>query len=202
VRGFAQYRLGPKLLTVPDARILAGPVTADGPAGAGCTAQEINGGTCDLNDFVTAYPRHILVQPVGGSVSLEGNLELRYPIWADRLRGAAFLDFGQVWRHADDVRLGDVRFTPGIGVRYFSPVGPIRIHVGYDPGSAERLSVMTTEVCDARMTPCGPIEPGVDYDVRDLGNRRQLRSLPPVLWNRNSSFTDRLQFHFSIGQAF
>lgn len=202
VRGFAQYRLGPKLLTVNAANTLAQPAGVPGRPGAGCTAQEINGGTCDISDFVLENPGQLVVQPVGGGVSLEGNLEVRYPVWRDQLRGAVFVDFGQVWRAHDDVRFADLRFTPGAGFRYFSPVGPIRIDVGYNSGIAERLPVMTTEVCYVRVSPCGAIEPGVEYDPADLANRRTLRALPSVWYRPDSSFIDRLQFHFSIGQAF
>jgi hypothetical protein len=46
VRGFAQYRLGPKLLTVDAARVLTRPAEQ---GGAGCTAHEINAGDCDVS---------------------------------------------------------------------------------------------------------------------------------------------------------
>jgi hypothetical protein len=42
----------------------------------------------------------------------------------------------------------------------------------------------------------------VTYAQGDLANRRKLRTLTPVAWRPHDSFTDRLQFHFSIGQAF
>jgi outer membrane protein assembly factor BamA len=202
VRGFPQYRLGPRLLTVNAAATLARPVDVPGNAGAGCSAQEINRGTCDISVFARENPGELVVQPVGGSVSLEANVEARFPVWRDLLRGAVFLDFGQVWRHAREFRPRELEFTPGVGIRYFSPVGPIRIDVGYNSGRAELLPVMTTEVCDASMTPCGPILPGEAYDPARLANRRTLRALPPVLWQPYGSFVDRLQFHFSIGQAF
>ncbi|CAN5823541.1 hypothetical protein BH23GEM9_BH23GEM9_24590 [soil metagenome] len=201
VRGFAQYRLGPKLLTVDAAGALAQPVSADRP-GAGCTAQAINAGTCDVSDFARDYPGLLDVRPVGGAVTLEGNLEVRFPLWSDMLRGATFIDLGQVWRDAGDVRASQIRVTPGAGIRYFSPVGPVRIDVGYNPGGAERLTVITTEVCDARLSPCGDVQPDVVYQAGDLENRRTLRAQAPVAWQPYTSFTRRLQFHFSIGQAF
>jgi outer membrane protein assembly factor BamA len=199
VRGFAQYRLGPKLLTADAAGVLAQP--ADG-FGAGCTAQQINAGTCDVSAVARDYPGRLDVRPTGGAIMLEGNLEVRYPIWSERLRGATFVDVGQVWRDRDDVSLSGLRLTPGLGIRYFSPVGPIRIDVGYNAGGAERLTVVTTEVCDTRQVPCADIEPDVSYAPGDLANRRKLRTLPAVLWQPYSSFGSRLQFHFSIGQAF
>jgi outer membrane protein assembly factor BamA len=199
VRGFAQYRLGPKLLTVDAARVLTRPAAQ---GGAGCTAHEVNAGDCDVSLLAAERPGNLYVQPVGGAVALEGNIEVRYPVWADRLRGATFLDFGQVWRSHGDVSLSRVQFTPGVGIRYFSPIGPIRVDVGYNPTRAERLAVVTTEVCDARDTPCGDIQPGAVYSPDELANRRKLRTQPSVMWQPLDSFMDRLQFHFSIGQAF
>jgi outer membrane protein assembly factor BamA len=202
VRGFAQYRLGPKLLTVDAANTLALPAGVPGSPGAGCTAQQINGGGCDVSRLVEEAPGALNVQPVGGNVSIEGNIEVRYPIWADRVRGATFLDFGQVWRSVEEATVRSLRFTPGLGVRYFSPIGPIRVDVGYNPSGAEWLTVMTTEVCERVATECIDIDPDRTYMPDQLGNRRKLRSLPAVRWQPYDSFMDRLQFHFSIGQAF
>jgi outer membrane protein assembly factor BamA len=201
VRGFAQYRLGPKLLTADAVELLAQPATGPQP-GAGCTAQQINAGTCDVSAIAREQPSRLGVRPVGGSVMLEGNVEVRFPIWSDRLRGVTFLDVGQVWREHTDVQFGQLQFTPGLGVRYFSPVGPIRIDIGYNAGGAERLTVVTTEVCDRRQDPCGDIQPDVSYSPADLGYLSRLRTLSPVSWQPYTSFGSRLQFHFSIGQAF
>jgi outer membrane protein assembly factor BamA len=201
VRGFAQYRLGPKLLTVDAAGTLAQPVES---GGAGCSAQEINAGSCDVSALARHEPEALDEQPVGGAVLLEGNLEVRFPVWGDYLRAAAFMDIGQVWRTEKTVRLGQLAWTPGLGIRYFSPIGPLRVDIGYNPAGAELLPVVTTEVCDDRNrpAPCTDILPDVTYAPGDLANRRKLRALPPVVWRPYDSFTDRLQFHFSIGQAF
>ena len=197
VRGFAQYRLGPKLLTVDAARVLARP---DSLGGAGCTPQEINAGKCDLAQLAARHPDQLDARPVGGAVLIEGNVEVRVPLLVDRVRGALFVDFGQVWRTPGEVRLSGIAWSPGIGVRYFSPIGPIRVDLGYNAQGAERLSVLTTEVCDASQDPCGPIEVGQTY--QQLANRTTLRLQPAVAWDPYDSFTDRLQIHFSIGQAF
>jgi outer membrane protein assembly factor BamA len=194
VRGFAQYRLGPKLLTIDDGRILAD------TAGfrPGCAPQDINDGICDVGELAARAPGEFQVRPVGGAVLLEGNIEARFPIWADRVRGAAFLDVGQVWRSVDEVNLGELAWTPGFGIRYHSPIGPIRIDVGYNPAGAERLAVVTTEICHRTAEDvCEDIEPDVTYPFDELGNRRKLRALPSVIWQ-----PERFQFHFSIGQAF
>jgi outer membrane protein assembly factor BamA len=98
----------------------------------------------------------------------------------------------------DDVDLRALAWTPGVGIRYTSPIGPIRVDVGYNPAGSERLAVVTTEVCHRTAEDaCVDIEPGVSYPLEELGNRRNLRSLPSVMWQ-----PERFQFHFSIGQAF
>jgi outer membrane protein assembly factor BamA len=194
VRGFAQYRLGPKLLTIDDGRVLAD------TAGfrPGCTPQEINAGVCDISQLADRAPGEFEVRPVGGAVLLEGNMEARFPIFSERVRGAAFLDVGQVWRSVDEVDLRGLAWTPGFGIRYLSPIGPIRIDVGYNPAGAERLAVVTTEVCHRTADDgCEDIEAGVTYPIDELGNRRKLRTLPSVMWQ-----PERFQVHFSIGQAF
>lgn len=196
VRGFAQYRLGPKLLTVDAARTLA----RTDSLGAGCAPQTINAGECDVSELARAHPDQLKLQPIGGAALVEGNVEVRFPLVLERFRGAAFLDFGQVWRAEDAVQLGQIAWSPGVGVRYYSPIGPVRVDVGYNAAGAERLEVLSTEVCDASQTPCGPIEP--DQQYHRLANGTRLRPQRSVLWDPYDSFTDRLQIHFSIGQAF
>ncbi len=71
--------------------------------------------------------------PIGGRYNLAFNVELRQEL--NRLfRGigfALFLDGGQIWRTRADVDMADVQFGVGGGLRYRSPVGPIRFDVGY-----------------------------------------------------------------------
>jgi outer membrane protein assembly factor BamA len=199
VRGFAQYRLGPRLLTVTDARDLVRTTEV----WDGCTAQEVNAGSCDVAPLARAEPGRFTLQPVGGAALLEANVEARFPLWGDRVRGAAFVDFGQVWQTPDDIHVRRIAWTPGAGIRYFSPIGPIRVDVGYNPGRSERLPVITTEVCYRESAEiCSEIEPDRTYSADELGTLRTLRALPSVTWDPYRSFVDRLQFHFSIGQAF
>lgn len=204
VRGLAQYRLGPKLLTINAVRDLID-VEPNG-AFEGCTAQAVNAGTCDVSVLADREPSRFEVRPVGGAASLEGNLEVRFPLWGDKLRGAGFVDFGQVWSEALNVRPIDLVWTPGAGIRYFSPIGPIRIDVGYNTQGTERLTVLTTKVCErpAVGDPCDPssIVEGKDYSASQLENTRILTSLGTTSWTLGRSLWDKLQFHFSIGQAF
>jgi outer membrane protein assembly factor BamA len=199
VRGFAQYLLGPKLLIVDAAGRLALPVDENG---AGCTAQEINAGECDASGLARTSPDAFRPRPVGGAVLLEGNVEVRFPVYRDNVRGAAFVDFGQLWQDADAVDLGTLAWTPGLGVRYFSAIGPIRVDLGYNATAGELRSAATTEVGHGTPGNCMEIEDDVEYQASELCNLQTLRPLDAVFWNPRNSFFDRLQLHFSIGQAF
>ncbi|HWR89204.1 MAG TPA: outer membrane protein assembly factor BamA, partial [Dissulfurispiraceae bacterium] len=68
--------------------------------------------------------------PTGGNAFLMENLELR----ADVGRGfgiVTFLDGGNVWQKVEDMKIGDFKFTVGIGLRYNTPVGPLRVDYGH-----------------------------------------------------------------------
>jgi outer membrane protein assembly factor BamA len=201
VRGFAQYRLGPKVLTIDAVDRLVLPADS---GGAGCTAQSVNEGACDGRALAGMRPGDFEPRPIGGSIALVGNAEIRFPITPASLQGAVFMDYGQVWETQQAVRGSDIVWTPGLGVRYFSPIGPIRIDVGYYAGRGETRSVVTTTVCpvDAEDDDC-TLDPGVTYERSMLRNTDVLQALErQVLWNPRRSFFDRLQFHFSIVQAF
>ena len=75
-------------------------------------------------------PRSSANDPIGGLTLLEGSMELRRPLW-QALGGALFVDFGQVSRRAFDVPVGDVKFAAGFGLSYSTPVGPVRVDIGF-----------------------------------------------------------------------
>ncbi len=68
--------------------------------------------------------------PRGGLSLVEGNVELRFPIWRD-LGGVTFLDAGQLSARPTTFRLGDVFYATGGGLRYGTPLGPLRLDLGY-----------------------------------------------------------------------
>ena len=68
--------------------------------------------------------------PLGGLSLVEGSLELRRPIWKE-FNGALFIDFGQVSKRSFDLPFGDLQFSQGFGVSYATPVGPLRLDVGF-----------------------------------------------------------------------
>jgi outer membrane protein assembly complex protein YaeT len=70
-----------------------------------------------------------LVAPVGGNGLLLLNAEYRFPVFSS-VGGAVFTDIGNVYRQR--IRFNDLRYGIGTGVRYLSPVGPIRFDIGYN----------------------------------------------------------------------
>jgi outer membrane protein insertion porin family len=68
--------------------------------------------------------------PIGGNGLLLANLELRFPL-AGALGGVVFADSGNVWADWRDINLSEVRTGIGVGLRYLSPIGPLRIDFGW-----------------------------------------------------------------------
>jgi outer membrane protein assembly factor BamA len=209
VRGFRQFGLGPEVLTVDAARyLLPDTVPSEGLPGAGCSAASVNDSTCLATPLLA---KQFQARPTGGQAVLEGSIELRLPspIWGDKLRTAVFVDAGQVWRKPADIDLSQIVATPGVGVRYQSPVGPIRLDIAYNTQGLQRLRVLTTQVCEVQQgsTDCPPIanDPNALYR-----NTEVLVALDDkVRWSPYSrpadtlkGFLQRLRLHFSIGQAF
>lgn len=75
--------------------------------------------------------------PIGGMELIEGSLEWRFPV-RDPFEGVVFFDWGNV---APDIRSfswSDTRFTVGVGMRYMTVVGPIRLDIGYELNPPEQ----------------------------------------------------------------
>jgi translocation and assembly module TamA len=68
--------------------------------------------------------------PIGGDVKLEGSVELRFPIYR-KIRGAGFVDAGQVWATTDDVRTDNIEYAVGTGLWFDTIIGPLRGDVAY-----------------------------------------------------------------------
>jgi outer membrane protein assembly factor BamA len=137
--------------------------------------------TVNLSD-VRAYP-------TGGNSQVVLNAELRFPspIFAQRVRLGLFVDAGQVWERGEQLAVvRGLRITPGAGLRFTTPLGPVRIDVAYNGYAAE---------------------PGPLYFQNNADNSLTLRLNPdstavtyqPV---QPSSFWRRLVVQFAVGQAF
>lgn len=68
--------------------------------------------------------------PTGGNAFLIGNLEIRSSL-GKGIGIVAFLDSGNVWQRTQDTEFGSLKYTAGLGFRYNTPVGPIRIDYGH-----------------------------------------------------------------------
>ncbi|NWF99008.1 MAG: outer membrane protein assembly factor BamA [Nitrospirae bacterium] len=80
-------------------------------------------------DQDTLGPKGSDGNPIGGNVFLMENLELRASV-SKNFGVVAFIDGGNVWVKTGDINIPDVKFTAGLGLRYNTPVGPVRIDYG------------------------------------------------------------------------
>lgn len=68
--------------------------------------------------------------PSGGHTMFESSAEVRVPVWGN-LTGVLFADAGNVWNNAWDFNPNDLRYDVGPGLRYLTPIGPLRVDLGY-----------------------------------------------------------------------
>ncbi|HSL20787.1 MAG TPA: BamA/TamA family outer membrane protein [Vicinamibacterales bacterium] len=78
--------------------------------------------------------------PIGGHSMLEASSEFRIPVWGN-LSLVLFGDAGNVWSDRWRLNLGDLRFDVGPGLRYNTPIGPVRFDFGYQINPIEGLLV-------------------------------------------------------------
>lgn len=132
----------------------------------------------------TVPPTVFSERPLGGNAVFDGSVEGRFRA-GERWTVAAFLDFGQVWESINDRQ--PIVLTPGAGVRFRSPVGPLRLDVGLDPtGPGLKPAVVVLD--DGSIV---EVDAPVRYD--------------PYTYDDPSALTElwrRLRLQFSIGEAF
>ena len=121
--------------------------------------------------------------PLGGRALLMNNLELRFPLIGESLGGVLFWDAGNVYssmgnlsfrfRQRDKADFDYMVHSFGFGIRYRTPIGPIRLDLSFSPNSPRFF--------------------GFEGSLEDLinGGGRKVDQ-------RISQF----QFFFSIGQTF
>jgi outer membrane protein insertion porin family len=67
---------------------------------------------------------------IGGTTMLSFSLELVFPLIKDAgMKGVLFYDAGNTWNGGYYV--DDLRMTCGAGIRWYSPIGPLRLEYGY-----------------------------------------------------------------------
>lgn len=71
--------------------------------------------------------------PIGGRALFSFNTEIRQELnfLFNGFGIAAFLDGGQVWRAPDRINERRIQFGAGSGLRYQSPIGPVRVDFAY-----------------------------------------------------------------------
>jgi outer membrane protein assembly complex protein YaeT len=121
--------------------------------------------------------------PIGGKALVLNTLELRLPLIGDTIGGVVFHDMGNVFRDLDKISFRtsqrDVQdfdymvHTLGVGIRYRTPVGPVRFDIGFSPNSPRFFGFT-----------------GTREELVSGGGSRQVQRI------------HQLQFHFSLGQTF
>ncbi|MFN2570433.1 MAG: outer membrane protein assembly factor [Gemmatimonadales bacterium] len=169
VRGYGRNELGPQVYLFIGDTLAAGAIDSAATARAG--GEKVF--------------RNVQTRPTGGNTAIILNAELRLPspILASRMRLGVFVDAGQVWERGEEiVSLSGMRVTPGAGVRFTTPLGPVRIDVAYNGYPAER----------------GPL---LFQENETAATVTQIRpSYPPV--RADKTFWQKLVVQFAVGQAF
>lgn len=145
-----------------------------------------SGGSNSIRAFpdFQAGPRDLVTGfPIGGNALFINNLELRFPLYGDNLSAVLFQDAGNVY-----TTLGDFSFSfrqpnlqnfnymvqdAGIGFRYRTPIGPLRVDLSFSPDAPRFFGLKGT--------------------LQDLINGTAISTVQKI-----SAF----QFHISLGQAF
>jgi outer membrane protein insertion porin family len=131
--------------------------------------------------------------PIGGNALLVNTVELRFPLLGESLGGVLFNDFGNVY---SDIKSLSLRFRQhdfqdfnyavhsfGFGIRYRTPIGPVRLDLSLSPNSP-RFEGCQGSVDQLLYCGVATLPPGI-------------APVPRVAQRINV-----FQFHFSLGQAF
>ena len=203
VRGFAQSTLGPRSLSIHVEELLR----RRGPSGdPTCGPAAVADLTCDGTPLAGSDLYQL--RPVGGLATLGTSAELRFRLTDGLLGGVAFVDVGQVWRHS--MTLDDLEVTPGVGLRYNTLFGPIRLDVAYSFRDREPLQIVTSQIrrfdpsrdADSDRINIASGDGGAEYIDWVVSENLALLA-PQVLFGDEPGFSlRRFRLHFSIGQAF
>ncbi|HEY9229052.1 MAG TPA: BamA/TamA family outer membrane protein, partial [Gemmatimonadaceae bacterium] len=152
--------------------------------------------------------------PVGGNTLGVLNVELRVrdPFIPELLEYVPFLDAGQLFTEGGTQvsNLKRVYVTPGLGIRYYSPVGPLQLNAGYNPSKTRAGPAYWSPRIDEGSNkaplicvtgPGAPLSP-VHIDENrnvDEGSTSCPDSFVPF---RSNSFFSRLTWTFSIVTSF
>jgi outer membrane protein insertion porin family len=128
--------------------------------------------------------------PIGGTALLFNQSELRFPLFGDNVGGVLFHDFGNIYSSLSAFSLRQTQrslqnfdymiHAVGFGIRYRTPVGPLRIDLGYsiNPPNFYGFKGTQQDLLNAGVNPCAA--PG-NCAVQNISH---------------------FQYFFSIGQTF
>jgi outer membrane protein insertion porin family/translocation and assembly module TamA len=160
------------------------------------------------------------VVPVGGNSLIVANFEMRIrsPFFPELIQYTLFADAGDVWQRGNTILakehkasvlwLNGLKWTPGIGVRIFTPVGPFQANVGYNPFARPAGAIYYDQAPDPRtgFAPLYCVSPGNKVPaLLKNGVYEQLPGFPcPATYQpaQSQTFLSRLTFTFSIGPDF
>jgi outer membrane protein assembly factor BamA len=145
-----------------------------------------SGGSTSIRAFpdFQAGPRDLATGfPLGGNALFTNSFEMRFPLYGDNLAGVLFHDAGNVYSTPGDFslrfrqrNLQDFNYTVqsvGFGMRYRTPIGPIRVDLSFSPDAPRFFGLKGTE--------------------QDYLNGTAVATVQKI---------NAFQFHFSLGQAF
>jgi len=132
--------------------------------------------------------------PLGGNALLFNNIELRFPFIGENIQGVIFHDMGNVYSSLSNIsfrfhqnNLQDFDYAAhavGFGVRYRTPVGPIRLDLAY---SLNPPSFVGFNGTPNQLLQCNPNLPPSQLPGFCQGSKQNV---------------SHFQFFFSIGQTF
>ena len=133
------------------------------------------------------------------------DLRVRDPFFfPDRLQYTFFVDGGEVWTRTTSNGLGfqPLRWTPGIGLRALTPIGPVQVNVGYNPHSyADGPLYFNPNVSTLYC-----VTPGNAIDLRPNASGQFQQADPtaacPDFRRGDRKGLQKLTFTFSIGPDF
>jgi outer membrane protein insertion porin family len=148
-RNATYYRLGQKLVLARETQFgvepaFSVPANADPSDAIPLPERFFGGGGNTQRGFPEnqAGPRDLLTGfPLGGSALFFNNTELRFPLYGANINGVLFEDAGNIYSSIDKMSFrteqrnnGDFNYmvhAAGFGVRYRTPVGPLRFDLAY-----------------------------------------------------------------------
>jgi outer membrane protein insertion porin family len=77
-------------------------------------------------------PRDSLTNdPIGGNARFLSSAEATFPLVEKIIKGAVFIDAGEVWVDRSEVFTSNLKYGTGVGVRVKTPVGPVKLDYGW-----------------------------------------------------------------------